>query len=328
MVFRIHFECSDLARTTIAQRPDPLWEVLLGLHILQGDEEPEVYGAWRERARSRLSALEQELLALTPPVGYSPDFLTPRAAGDGLDAGLTAVAATPAVQLRSELRRLSDSVRLPGWTRRLATGDTKVMTRLVHGLRSFHRTKIAPQMPMIATTIQPAVARHNDTVASNGFESLIPELHQSLRWAAPVLSVDTPHIDRDLYLNGRGLRLVPSFFCWKYPMMLLDPSLPPVLVYPVRPDPGQPEVVVRRPDRDRAVADLLGKTRALVLKGISVGACSTSELAARVGISLASASEHARILHDTGLVTTHRIGSSVRHSLNPVGADVLSGIRT
>jgi DNA-binding transcriptional ArsR family regulator len=65
-----------------------------------------------------------------------------------------------------------------------------------------------------------------------------------------------------------------------------------------------------------------------VLKGISIGACSTSELAARVGISMASASEHARILHDTGLVTTHRIGSSVRHSLNPVGADVLSGIRT
>ncbi len=326
MVFRVHFECADLARTTIAQEPDPLWEVLLGLHVLQTDDEPETFGTWRERARARLSALEQELLALAPPVGYSPDFLTPRAAAQGLEAGLAAVAATPPGQLRSELSRLSDSVRLPARSRRLAAGENGVMTRLVQGLRSFHRSKIAPQMPMITPAIESTVAKHNDTVASDGFESLIPQLHRTLRWEAPVLSVDMPHIDRDLYLKGRGLRLVPSFFCWKYPMMLHDPALPPVLVYPVRPA-GRPEAVVRHADRDRAVADLLGKTRARVLKSISSGACSTSELAARAGISLASASEHARILHNTGLVTTHRIGSSVRHMLNPIGADVLSGAR-
>jgi DNA-binding transcriptional ArsR family regulator len=197
----------------------------------------------------------------------------------------------------------------------------------VHGLRSFHRTKIAPQLPMIAIAVEPVVAKHNDTVANDGFEKLIPQLHGSLSWSAPVLSVDMPHVNRDLYLRGRGLRLVPSFFCWKHPIMLQDPALPPVLVYPARHDLARQEVVVRRPDRARAVADLIGKTRAQVLLGISGGACSTSELAARVGISKASASEHARVLHDTGLVTTHRVGSSVRHMLNQVGADVLAGGR-
>lgn len=327
MVFRIHFETVDLARTTIAQRPDPLWEILLGLHVLQTDDEPELFGIWRERARARLNAMEQELLALAPPVGYSPDFLTPSAAGQGLDAGLAAVAATPVERLAAELRRLSDEVRLPGWTRRLAAGEPGPVKRLVQGLRSFHRTKIAPQMPMISRAIEPVVAKHKETVTSSGFESLLPELHRSLSWSAPVLSVDMPHIDRDLYLGGRGLRLVPSYFCWKYPMMLLDPALPPVLVYPVRHDEVRLGAVVRRSDREGAVADLLGKTRARVLKSISVGACSTSELAARAGISLASASEHARVLHDTGLVTTQRTGSSVRHTLNPVGAHVLTGAR-
>ncbi|HWD77692.1 MAG TPA: winged helix-turn-helix domain-containing protein [Kribbella sp.] len=327
MVFRIHFDCADLARTTIAQQPDPLWEVLLGLHVLQVDDEPETFGAWRERTRARLTTLEQDLLALAPPVGYSPDFLTPSAAAHGLEAGLTAVAATSTARLTAELRQLSDNVRLPGWTRRLAAGESGLMKRLVHGLRSFHRTKIAPQMPVIAGAIEPAVAKYNETVASNGFESLLPELHHTLSWSAPVLSVDLPHIERDLYLNGRGLRLVPSYFCWKYPMMLLDPDLPPVLVYPVRHEAARPGLVVRRPDREGAVADLLGKTRARVLKSISVGACSTSELAARAGISLASASEHARVLHDTGLVTTHRTGSSVQHTLNPVGAHVLGAAR-
>jgi hypothetical protein len=327
VVFRIHFDCADLARTTIAQQPDPLWEVLLGLHVLQSDNEPQLFGTWRERARARLTELEKDLVALAPPVGYSPDFLTPGAAANGLDAGLTAVAATSTARLTTELRRLSDEVKLPNWTRRLAAGETGLMARVVQGLRSFHRTKVAPQMPVITGTIEPAVVKHNETVASSGFESMLPQLHHSLSWSAPVLSVDTPHIERDLYLEGRGLRLVPSYFCWKYPAMLLDPALRPVLVYPVRNEAARQGAVVRRSDREGAVADLIGKTRARVLKTISAGACSTSELAARAGISLASASEHARVLHDTGLVTTHRTGSSVRHTLNPVGAHVLSGAR-
>ena len=46
MGFRIEFGCADLARTTIAREPDPLWEVLLGMHMVQTDDEPEVFGAW------------------------------------------------------------------------------------------------------------------------------------------------------------------------------------------------------------------------------------------------------------------------------------------
>lgn len=325
MVFRIHFECSDLARTTIAQEPDPLWEVLLGFHMLQVDEEPAVYGAWRERARAGLTALERDLLALTPPIGYSPDFLTPAAAGGGLEAGLAAIGATPAKRLTCDLSRLADEARLPRWTRRLAAGDAGVMKKTVQGLRHFHRTKILPQLPVISTAIAPEIAKHNETVANSGFESLIPTLHPTLEWTAPVLSIALPHLDRDLYLDGRGLRLVPSFFCWKYPMMLADPRLPPVLVYPIEHDLTRPEPAARRADRESAIGDLLGKTRARVLRSISSGACSTSELAARAGISLASASEHARVLHDTGLVTTHRVGSAVRHHLSPIGANVLTG---
>ena len=56
---------------------DPLWDVLLGMHMLQTDDEPAVFGPWRRRTRARLTPIERELLTLAPPVGYSPDFLTP-----------------------------------------------------------------------------------------------------------------------------------------------------------------------------------------------------------------------------------------------------------
>jgi hypothetical protein len=47
--------------------------------------------------------------------------------------------------------------------------------------------------------------------------------------------------------------------------------------------------------------------------------------AARAGISLASASEQARVLHRTGLVTTRRAGNAVRHTISPIGAHILTG---
>ncbi|MGY4771118.1 ArsR/SmtB family transcription factor [Kribbella sp. CWNU-51] len=284
-----------------------------------------MFGPWRQRTRARLTPIERELLVLAPPVGYSPDFLTPAESADGLDAGLAAVAATPRRQLHAQLSRLAEQVRLPRWTRGLAAGDPAVLTKVCRGLKHFHRTKIAPQMPAIATTIDRDVKQHSDTVTTGGFETLAETLHPALQWRPPVLHVDMRHIDRDLDLRGRGIRLVPSFFCWRHPIMPADPEVPPVLVYPVHHDPVWSARAEPCADPERAVADLLGRTRAAVLRSISAGACSTSELAARAGISLASASEHARVLHRTGLVTTRRAGNAVRHTISPIGTHILTG---
>jgi len=43
----------------------------------------------------------------------------------------------------------------------------------------------------------------------------------------------------------------------------------------------------------------------------------------RVGISLAAASQHASVLRDAGLITTHRQGSAVLHVLTPPGTELL-----
>ena len=81
----------------------------------------------------------------------------------------------------------------------------------LRSLRAFSRT---PSLRAAArkhaasaatTAIEPAVAKHNDTVANGGLESLIPQLHPTLHWDAPVLSVDLPHIDRDLHLAEQSL---------------------------------------------------------------------------------------------------------------------------
>ena len=53
----------------------------------------------------------------------------------------------------------------------------------------------------------------------------------------------------------------------------------------------------------------------------------TAELADTVGISQASASEHAKVLRDANLIETRREGRSVRHSLTPLGRTMLGQLR-
>ena len=46
-----------------------------------------------------------------------------------------------------------------------------------------------------------------------------------------------------------------------------------------------------------------------------------------MGISPASASEHAKVLRDANLIETRREGRSVRHSLTPLGSAMLGQLR-
>ncbi len=46
-------------------------------------------------------------------------------------------------------------------------------------------------------------------------------------------------------------------------------------------------------------------------------------MADRVGVSLASASQHAAVLRNAGLVSTVRMGGAVLHTLTPLGSTLL-----
>ena len=76
-------------------RPDPLWELVLAVHMLEDSRETLLFSHWRREAvgairGSRRPHLNQ-FLALTPNVGYFPDFLNPIAASRGIHHGLEAI---------------------------------------------------------------------------------------------------------------------------------------------------------------------------------------------------------------------------------------------
>src|SRR4051794_28763988 len=75
VVYRIHFNVQDLARTRVAQVSVPLFELDLAARALQDRSHPVRFDAWRRGACAQLSAQARTALSLIPPVGWSPSFI-------------------------------------------------------------------------------------------------------------------------------------------------------------------------------------------------------------------------------------------------------------
>ncbi|MFE3514152.1 ArsR/SmtB family transcription factor [Streptomyces sp. NPDC059166] len=315
-MLRIHVSGVDLSRVRMATRPDAMWETVLSFHRLRDRRGSTVFGKWRKESRTRLNGEGRLLSAVIPPRGYFPDFLTPSGGGAGplgFDAGTEALRDTPEERVRTELGLLPTTV-----PQGLGEGRTEPLGHLISTLRAYHRSAVEPYWPHIRASVEADRAIRGRALMDGGADELLATLPPMIRWRAPVLEADYP-VDRELRLDGRGLLLQPSFFCRGTPVVYRDPSLPPVLVYPVT----HPEAPASA-DPGPWLGRLVGHTRSTVLRSIGNG-CTTSELARRTGVSLASASQHACVLREAGLVRTLRHGGSVLHTLTPLGAALLRG---
>ncbi|MEW2329619.1 winged helix-turn-helix domain-containing protein [Micromonospora chersina] len=331
-MLKVIFSREDILRTRVAPAADPVWELVLSLHLLQGRGRDPLLTEWRRTVALGLrtdSVAERYrlLLALNPPRGYFPDFLTPYASKDGLEAGLEAVRGTPAAMLRRDLTLLAEENALPSSASALARGEPEVLRHLTDSMLRYQSLAVTPYWSRIQAAVEADRARRARAMLDGGAEGLLASLRPSMRWDGGVLEVLDYPDSRELHLDGRGLLLVPSFFCARTPVALLDPSLPPVLVYPVdrlgglMPEAGSGAGRADAAQRE-ALAALLGRTRAGVLEAADEG-CTTGEVARRLRISAAAASQHTTVLRNAGLLVSHRDRNTVLHTLTPLGRAVL-----
>ncbi|MFF0966023.1 transcriptional regulator [Streptomyces sp. NPDC003703] len=326
-MLRIHFTDADYATVRLREGPDAMWETLLSLHALQQPDEAVEFGRWRaEVARELDPVAADSLFPLAPPVGYSPDFLTP-AGAEGFGPGLERVLATPVRRMVRELGRLRPARASASYVRGLAAAESKPLLRLRDALHHYHTTALAPYWPHIRQSVGAEAALRLRVREERGVRELLRGVHPAVRLQGDVLRVPYPGPDRDVRLGGRGLLLVPSFFCRNRPICLRDPELPPVLVHPFARE-AEWRTPTRgggsRPTRAQlaALTALLGRTRTRALAEIGAG-CTTGELARRLRISAAAASEQATALRRAGLVSTVRSGRTAQHALTVLGSDLL-----
>jgi DNA-binding transcriptional ArsR family regulator len=164
----------------------------------------------------------------------------------------------------------------------------------------------------------PTWGHRSTTEAQDGFEA---GLHHHAAFKDNVLEISDSVVDKEIHLEGRGLRLVPSYFKETHTrlMTLADPALPQVLVYPIDRAAGLVASVAREP-----LAALLGRTRAALLELAETDG-STTQLARRLEISPAAASQHLTIMREAGLIVSVREANAMRHLTTPLGRAILSG---
>lgn len=261
----VHFIDRDLSRLRMADCPNPLWEIVNSVLRLQGRQGRTAYAQWIPGTRETLAesglinTVRSLLLPLLPLATYFPNFLTSFESSEGLEAGIDAILYTPRQRVSTEVGTLSKT---PSWAHRLPDGD--VRTDLADALRAYHRQAIEPHLGTIRTALDGDRAIRTRAMLSSGVNELLDSFRPVLRWRAPMLEADYP-VDHDIHLDGRGLLIIPSYFCWDRPVTLADPELPSVLVYPV------PRTAVTGSPRRAPVSALLGATRAAILAATASG---------------------------------------------------------
>jgi DNA-binding transcriptional ArsR family regulator len=321
-VLRIHFTSEDVGRVRVAARPDPLWETVFSLFRLRFDAPPLVFGRWRRHALRSCRRADLGMLLPLIPGGYYPDFLTPVEGALGLEAGLEAILATPRSRLRHDMELLPRRAgQVPSWMHLLHHGDRPTLQRLATAIRGQYEFAVAPFWAEVRAHVEADRSKRARAFLDGGCEGLLRSYAPMMQWKPPVLEiVDVPY-EQDLYLDGRGLLLLPSFLSWSTLDVLRDVSLPPVLVYPIERSLTLP---ARADQSTTSTAALIGFTRASVLESIGDGR-TTSELARRVGTSAASVSQHTAVLREAGLIQTSRVGKAVLHTITPLGTALLNG---
>jgi DNA-binding transcriptional ArsR family regulator len=284
----VRFTADDLARVRFAAAPAPLVETALGFAELRHHARRPVPDGWASRARHAFPAAARPLRDLIPASGPWPEFLD--------------------------------------LARALADGDREALTTAVQALRAFYLACVAPAWPEIAASFRGDVTERAGVLASRGLGDLFGSLHPDLALRDGSLERSGRALVRagrpaEFRLEGQGLQILPSMLWTGPPLFSINPPgpLPSVMIYPGRRD--------SRPGHGTRPADLdavLGRTRASVLRALR-DTCSTIELAARVSISVSSASEHATALRAADLIRTERHGPRVRHSLTVLGRALLNG---
>ncbi|WP_448324000.1 winged helix-turn-helix domain-containing protein [Streptomyces sp. DSM 41493] len=304
-------------------------ELSIAVRVLQLRNPPPGFGAWRRQALAGLDPSARMVFELIPATGRSPAFLSLTQGGSPEDH-LELVRSTPRTRIREDLARLSErQVRLPRWAQHL--GEDQRLLRQLHGaLGHLHERILAPHWPRIESLASADRALRIRQLSDGGVHGMLSGLNsRRIRWNPPVLEVTiVPGFHGDLYLEGRGLLLIPSLFA---PIPFVDPkAVPqPYLAYSLHHDDPDPLALASAPRASspapNPLAALLGRTRAAVLSSIAEHpGRSTSELAAFVDISPASASEHATVLRAAGLISTARHRNTALHTITPTGSALLN----
>ncbi|GAB3748961.1 helix-turn-helix domain-containing protein [Microlunatus parietis] len=328
----IGFTAQDAARVRFGR--SCLWETVASIRVLRHPAGHGVHRPWVRRVRPELDrllarvpertgaafALLGDLVGSGALGHYMPDLLTPPPVSlePSLAAELEQLAGTPAEVVRSQLAYLRDR-----WTPRLqAMADDPAgwLARLADVVASYWEVALAPDWSRVSAVADAEVFHRARQQAADGTSALLNDLHERVGWDGRQLTVSGTRCLGARDLEGGGLCLVPSVFVWPTVLVVADEQTAQ-LAFPCRGIGTLWEADESGPPG--ALEEVLGRSKARLL-AVLQAPLSTTEAAARVELSVSTASEHLTALRAAGLVRTHRTGRRTLHVRTAAGDSLIS----
>ena len=298
-----------------------MWELAHSLQAMRDPSRAAIHLPWLRSLSGRIGDLDlKPIVALVPPRGYTPDFLTPPPEGPlgEIEDELARVAATPAATVREELAIFARANQAPRVAEPWLAEPERHLERTVQTLRAFWERALAPHWPRIRALLDADVAHRARRLTEGGPAALFEDLHpEFVRWRGDRLEIEI-RFSSERDLGGLGLLLMPSVFLWPGPAVISRAPWQPSLIYPARGLASLWEEGRAAPD---GLARVIGAARAQLLVLLDAPR-STTELARLAGITPGGVSQHLAALRDAGLLTSRREGRSVLYMRTQV-ADAL-----
>ncbi|WP_432485370.1 ArsR/SmtB family transcription factor [Kineococcus esterisolvens] len=318
MVVRYELTGMDLGEVRFAV--SPLNELTLSLRSFRDPGRYPLHLPWLHEvhaARGQLDAAA--LLALTNDLLWTPDLLTPRPTSPltRVEDQLAALEDADPRVLAAELEQLHAG-RVPT---ALTGPPAAVLRRTVGALRGYWEACFAAHWPRLRALLEADVTHRARETVQHGSARMFAGLADGVRLSGGVVEVRLrSRVEYTRSTAGDGLTLVPSVFC-RRASAPVSAAEAPLLMYGAR---GVGTLWrPARPPAPAALVDLLGRSRAELLTALAEPASST-ELAARRGVTATAVNQHLRVLRATGLLESERHGRSVVYRRSELG-DALAG---
>jgi DNA-binding transcriptional ArsR family regulator len=307
-MLELSFTAADVAYTRFAF--SPLWEVVASVWVLKGGAGHDLHARWARQARDRLAGFDWGLLRDLVPTRVIPGFICPPPAAPlpELADELATVRATPAEQVAREVAAIPEVRTVP---------DTGELAEVV---QEYWDRVLAPFWPRILALLDADVRYRARRLTTGGASALFADLNPAVKWRDERLFVDHRSVSARRGLRGKGLLLVPSAFVWPRVFSITVPGWQPTLRYPPR---GIGDLWNERTTSpSAALVGVFGASRARLLAELDDPA-STTDLAARTGLTPGGVSQHLTALKAAGLVSAHRVGRFVLYSRTEVAERLL-----
>lgn len=320
----IHATSDDLIRLRFAYRP--LLEIPFSYRVLINPEYQSPHRRWVEDAYRTLHDVELPYLAaLVQPHGFVPDFLTPTPDSNlvDLDHDVQLMLGTPDSVIRKNVQLLIEDVGESEMRQFFIAYPREAIQGLAEELRLYWRRTLEASWSRMMSVLEGDILHRGRLLALDGPESLFNDLHPTIVYHHSQIHV-TPvcnhaHCPREISLRGDGIQLVPTVFLGGGRGVQVSPEWQPMILYNARGVGGYGhETRVTQP-----LELALGTGRARVLMAM-VTPSTTGEIAHKLQISTATASQHLSRLTKAGLTLPRRSGKRVYYQLTERGSHLIA----